>query len=56
MELALQIVVILMVEFASQMKLALQIMVILSLLVELAGEMELAGQTMVTLTAKTVVT
>ena len=52
MELALQIVVILMVEFASQMKLALQI----SLVVELAGEMELAGQTVVTLTAKTVVT
>ena len=52
MELALQIVVILMVEFASQMKLALQI----SLVVEFAGEMELAGQTVVTLTAKTVVT
>ena len=52
MELALQIVVILMVEFASQMKLALQI----SLVVELAGEMELAGQTVVALTAKTVVT
>lgn len=52
MELALQIVVILMVEFASQMKLALQI----SLVVEFAGEMELAGQTVVALTAKTVVT